>query len=61
LINIKSFVWIDYEEDRLYWVDSKLHRLSSSNLQGEDRSNILQQHDKLRFPQGIALLFEKGN
>ncbi|XP_048255378.1 very low-density lipoprotein receptor-like [Haliotis rufescens] len=46
---------IDYVADRLYWVDSKLHSIESSNTLGLERVSVLQSQLHLRHPFAITV------
>lgn len=43
---------VDFMSKRIYWSDSHLHRLESSNLQGKERKILI---NKLKSPFGIAV------
>eukprot|EP00062_Callorhinchus_milii_P008174 gi/632950593/ref/XP_007890808.1/ PREDICTED: low-density lipoprotein receptor-related protein 1-like isoform X2 [Callorhinchus milii] len=46
---------LDLVNGRLYWVDSKLHTLSSIELNGYNRRTLLQSHEFLAHPYGVAI------
>ena len=46
-------VTIDYMENRLYWIDAKLHLISSCDLDGQNRRQILSDEVVLNFPFSI--------
>ena len=45
---------------RLYWVDAKLHSVSSSNIDGSDSRIVLYSHRYLNHPFSITV-FEVGD
>lgn len=45
----------DLLNQRLYWVDSKLHQLSSIDLSGGNRKMLISSPDFLSHPFGIAV------
>ncbi|GFR58418.1 low density lipoprotein receptor [Elysia marginata] len=56
----KSLSWpqgltIDHYSRRLYWVDAKLHTISSSKLDGSDEQVVLHSHISLPHPYGVTL------
>ncbi|CAK8676017.1 unnamed protein product [Clavelina lepadiformis] len=53
-----SGVTIDFHENRLFWLDVKLRRLSSCDFDGKKRRTILDVYNYLRQPHGIAVLNE---
>lgn len=46
---------IDHFSRRLYWVDSKLHTISSAKLDGSDQTLVLHSVRSLPHPYGVAL------
>lgn len=46
---------IDYVQNRLYWVDAKLHIIGSSDLDGQDYKLILRNHRTLGHPFAITV------
>ncbi|XP_077590820.1 low density lipoprotein receptor a isoform X2 [Stigmatopora nigra] len=59
-----NIVWpngitLDLLNHRLYWVDSKLHTLSSIDMQGGGRHTLIIDEHKLRHPLGIAVFEER--
>ncbi|XP_041357308.1 very low-density lipoprotein receptor-like isoform X2 [Gigantopelta aegis] len=58
--NTHDIVWpngltIDYVDQRLYWIDAKLHKISSINLNGGDMKVILRNHVHLNHPFAITV------
>lgn len=47
--------FLDYVQQRLYWVDAKLHSIASCNLEGGDLKNIYKDHSVLGHPFGITV------
>ncbi|XP_069795786.1 very low-density lipoprotein receptor-like [Narcine bancroftii] len=50
---------LDLVKRRLYWVDSKLHILSSIDLNGQDRRTILNSEEFLGHPLAISLFEDR--
>ena len=51
---------LDLVMERLYWVDAKLHSVSSSNIDGSDSRIVLYSHRYLNHPFSITV-FEVGD
>ncbi|GFO03207.1 very low-density lipoprotein receptor [Plakobranchus ocellatus] len=56
----KSITWpqgltIDHFSRRLYWVDAKLHTISSANLDGTDQRVVIHSHRSLPHPFGVTI------
>lgn len=54
-VNIALTFPTDHMKGRLYWIDAKLHTLSSIDLNGQDRRTVLQSHKFLAHPCAVAL------
>nr|XP_032826857.1 very low-density lipoprotein receptor-like isoform X1 [Petromyzon marinus] len=50
---------LDLANRRLYWVDSKLHTLSSVDMSGQDRVTVLASYSDLLHPFSIAVFEDK--
>ncbi|KAM4808678.1 very low-density lipoprotein receptor isoform 1-T1 [Rhinophrynus dorsalis] len=50
---------LDLVKGRLYWIDSKLHMLSSVDLNGQDRRVILKSHEFLAHPLAAAIFEDR--
>ncbi|XP_061604661.1 low density lipoprotein receptor a [Phyllopteryx taeniolatus] len=52
-------ITLDLFNQRLYWVDSKLHTLSSIDVQGGGRHTLIIDENKLSHPLGLTLFEER--
>lgn len=52
---IGVFPLLDLVKSRLYWLDSKLHMLSSVDLNGQDRRIVLKSHMFLPHPLALTI------
>jgi len=52
-------IGLDYETDKLFWVDAKLHMICSSNLDGSEQTIVLMSREHLKHPFSVAV-FEVG-
>ena len=51
-----SFIFLlDLVKSRLYWLDSKLHMLSSVDLDGQDRRIVLKSLEFLAHPLALTI------
>ncbi|XP_035254684.1 low-density lipoprotein receptor-like isoform X1 [Anguilla anguilla] len=52
-------ITLDMLNQRLYWVDSKLHTLSSINVQGGERHTLILDQQKLAHPLSLTVFEER--
>lgn len=52
---VKFFSCLDLIKGRLYWLDSKLHMLSSVDLNGQDRRIVLKSLEFLAHPLALTI------
>lgn len=52
---MKFFSCLDLIKSRLYWLDSKLHMLSSVDLNGQDRRIVLKSLEFLAHPLALTI------
>ncbi|GCB78887.1 hypothetical protein scyTo_0020726 [Scyliorhinus torazame] len=52
-------ITLDLVKNRLYWVDSKMHTLSSVNLSGQDRRRVLLSPDFLAHPFAVTVFEDR--
>ena len=45
----------DYETNKLFWVDAKLHMICSSNLDGTQQKIVLMSREHLKHPFSVAV------
>jgi len=46
---------VDYDSNRLFWVDAKLHVIFASDFNGQNRQVILTSYDNLMHPFSVAV------
>ena len=59
LIHLCVSLWTDMLNQRLYWVDSKMHTLSSIDVNGGARHQLIISEEKLSHPLSLTV-FEVG-
>jgi len=45
----------DYDTNKLFWVDAKLHKICSSNLDGSEQKVVLMSREHLKHPFSVAV------